>query len=787
VRPPTVVLTESRTGPDKPQVGGGGFRTRPDTGMMGRVKQEPALRWFCQQLAELRADAGGPTLRDLSRLPGAPSTSQLSDIFNGKIRKPPDRDVVRLIVTACLRHAQNRSLRGPRELGHWLARYDDLALRSEPAVRPVKPDGIFSAPIAEWNPFALGVHHAIAVAGLNSVPELPPYVVRRHDRQLRDKLAKPGVMAVLVGESSTGKTRAMLEAVRACLATRPVVHPPDAEALIEVTSAIRSPVVVWLNETQRYLDGPAGPAAAQALHSLLASGRVPIVVIGSMWLQYWEKFTAQPQFGVPDLHAHARELLYGLAERIDVPPSFEDLDAQRELKRRATSDSRLALANNTAKARRVIQVLAGGAELAHRYDHPTNPYSHAIVSAAIDIRRLGIQSLLPPALLRAAAPGYLTGEQRSAPIAQSDQWFDNALADALRPVHGIATLVPDRREEGMGAPAGYQLHDYLDQHGSVRRRPDPIPASTWSALQHHTTDKDELVGLVKQAADRALYRYAYSYFTSVTADRQPLTDTWDIVNFLQRSGREQEVASLGPEAATDYRWRGAGLRRAHGSAADEIRVIINTETRRVDAREDAEQPQDLTALVTFLVRKGKAGLIEPALRRAADSDHPQAYQHLAHWLASVGREAEAERVLREAFAANRKTACTQLVTWLTKVGRAAEAEDALRTAAANGDHEALYQLINLLKTTSRQGEVEQALRDAVTAGHTQAPGNLYALLAGSNRQAEAEEMLRSAILLGHKPSISRLVVHLRETGREDEAEQVRRFGLTPDGRTSPEW
>jgi hypothetical protein len=90
---------------------------------------EEPLAWFCAELAQLRADAGGPTLRELSTIRGVPSVPQLSDIFNGKIKKAPDRDLVQAVVAACLAHGRDRLLRGPRDIGYWLARYDDLTLK----------------------------------------------------------------------------------------------------------------------------------------------------------------------------------------------------------------------------------------------------------------------------------------------------------------------------------------------------------------------------------------------------------------------------------------------------------------------------------------------------------------------------------------------------------------------------------------------------------------------------------------------------------------------------------
>ncbi|CAL9676857.1 hypothetical protein SUDANB176_07848 (plasmid) [Streptomyces sp. enrichment culture] len=76
-------------------------------------------------------------------------------------------------------------------------------------------------PIGQWDPHTLEVHPAGTVQGGTGSPErwlLPGYVAREHDRILaevvREAAAGRSRMLVLVGSSSTGKTRACWEAVQ---------------------------------------------------------------------------------------------------------------------------------------------------------------------------------------------------------------------------------------------------------------------------------------------------------------------------------------------------------------------------------------------------------------------------------------------------------------------------------------------------------------------------------------------------------------------------------------------
>ena len=150
-------------------------------------------------------------------------------------------------------------------------------------------------PITQWHPFDLDVHRA-ATFGTAHLPDLPTYLPRDHDRALVELLAaERTVMAVLTGESSTGKTRALYEAVAHALPAWPLVHPRTAEDLLHVLATGIGPgTVLWLNETQNHLLGTHGEPAAAALRTLLEPPG-PFVVVGTLWPQYWSALTGTDQ------------------------------------------------------------------------------------------------------------------------------------------------------------------------------------------------------------------------------------------------------------------------------------------------------------------------------------------------------------------------------------------------------------------------------------------------------------------------------------------------------------
>jgi hypothetical protein len=161
---------------------------------------------------------------------------------------------------------------------------------------------------------------------------LPTYVRRGHDAELGSvvEAAAEGSsgIAVLVGGSSTGKTRACWEALRLLRDRQPgwrLWHPIDPSrpgAALRELPGIGPQTVVWLNEAQFYLDvadGGLGERVAAGLRELLRdSARAPVLVLATLWPQFWVSLTARPEGGDP--HAHARELLAG--HDITVPAAF---------------------------------------------------------------------------------------------------------------------------------------------------------------------------------------------------------------------------------------------------------------------------------------------------------------------------------------------------------------------------------------------------------------------------------------------------------------------------------
>ncbi|NBH09709.1 hypothetical protein, partial [Amycolatopsis sp. SID8362] len=291
-------------------------------------------------------------------------------------------------------------------------------------------------PIAGWTARELGVHEAITLD--SPVPAGPPcYVSRRHDGEIRGLLrdfAEACLMVVLVGGSASGKTRAGYEAVRAVPHLRdwPVVRPSGPRQLVESLARGLPPRRVWWlpDLRRRFLDLPHGPAVAEGLAGLL-SGPGPVLVVADVWTAHWNLLSTVDS---------VRALLdLPQVRMVRIPDSFAGDEA--ELTRCAALDPRVALAVRTTERLEVTQVLSGGPQLLRHYaDGLHSPWTHALITAAMDARQLGDESAITADILRTAAAAYLDDRAR----AVTGDWFADALAGATRQHHGIAALTPVR-------------------------------------------------------------------------------------------------------------------------------------------------------------------------------------------------------------------------------------------------------------------------------------------------------------------------------------------------------
>ena len=607
------------------------------------------------------------------------------------------------------------------------------------------------------------MHAAIQVAGVHN--ELPAYVPRDVDEQLRALLragiAERGCFVLLIGDSSVGKTRTAYEAVRAEGGSWWLFHPGDAGRLQAFAEAPIRKTVVWLDEIQRYLVGGLDAGVIRALRA----SRDPLLIVGTLWPELYHRYNSMPRADGDGPYARHRELL-GLATILTVDPVLSGPERQRAHDI-ATHDARLAQSLDSAYG--MTQALAAAPELVRRWDTAPTRYAWAVITAAVDTRRIGVHSPLSADFLRAAAPGYLTGTERGKAPAN---WFETALAYATEEIHGAASaLAPEAAE--IGVISGYLAADYLLQHGTRTRAAEIPPDSAWVAYQHHlatTADKFHAATAAHRLGRLTTAEHLYRAAISERMARINLAE------LLPKMGRRSEVEQIWRDAVA------AGERDARTTLAGWLQESFRgPEAEQVwrDAVAAGEYGAQ-SSLAGLLQELGRGPEAEQVWRDAVAAGEYGARLRLAGLLQDLGRGTEVEQVWRDAVAAGEENAQSTLADLLQDLGRGPEAEQVWRDAVAADEAGARSGLARLLRELGRGREAEKVSRDAVAADDYGARPMLASVLQELGRGTEAEQVWRDALAAGEEGARIGLGALLRDLGRGPEAEQVWRDAVAAD-------
>ncbi|MGW9632603.1 hypothetical protein [Nocardiopsis alba] len=505
----------------------------------------------------------------------------------------------------------------------------------------------------------LQVHTALEVGDSRRLPPLPPYLLRPHfDDRLRDEVraaAEGSRMVMVVGGSSTGKTRACWEALKSSLPEGwRLWHPltPDrpqavAEAIDKERVGPRT--VIWLDEAQMYLSPRRGEGKSvpEALQRILSSPRErPVLVLGSLWPEYWDALVNSDD-------ESTRLFLERVGvQEVRIPDTFveAELEAGKDLVR---SDTRLMWAVEHAAEAGLTQTLAGGPFLIRRYERET-PEARAIIEAAMDVARLGEVYARPGrGFLRAAAPGYLTERQAEA---LPKGWFDEALGRVMRPERGISGLLKKVKSPGASSWR-FHLADYLEQYGRESRRHLCPPMSFWEALKIKGL-KNRMPGkerFAEEARRRMRFQQAETLYRAAGDDES-----------LEKAARirwaagdrrkvEQDAVTLAWRGRTDLLWEFARDEFVSGNekaaiAAYRLGVELNGPGRPADELGVEIPDEDTERFIDLLVEVGEPLVLEEVadrLRYAEAWDVVRRCRELSAHLRGLDAEEAAERVSAE--------------------------------------------------------------------------------------------------------------------------------------------
>ncbi|MBK6015457.1 serine protease [Streptomyces sp. MBT53] len=381
----------------------------------------------------------------------------------------------------------------------------------------------------------LGVHAAIQAPG--TPDELPPYVPRTFDSELREAIRRgktEGCFVLLLGGSSVGKTRSLYEAAQAELKDWWLVFPDrtDLRVLWELVDLPGQETIVWLDDIQRYL-GEASELTPNLVRALLQTGAV---ILGTIWPEDYDRH-------VPSIF-HAREVrskdteLLGLAHRISVSGTLDESENE-QAREAAQFDPRIRLALSTPD-NGMTQLLAAGPQLLNSWLQAPSPYAKYVITAAVDARRLGVEGPLPKEFLAETVPSYLSAHEKAkAP----HDWLEQALAFASKPTHGATSALAPHGSK-MSVIDGYRAADFLVQHAAHAQdgRLPVLSMPLWDALARHTIAAGDRAWLASNAEYRGFYRIAVALTRPAAETDQRAYEV--LARCLASKGRLDEVKAL---------------------------------------------------------------------------------------------------------------------------------------------------------------------------------------------------------------------------------------------------
>ncbi|MEO3842774.1 hypothetical protein [Streptomyces sp. B22F1] len=690
-----------------------------------------------------------------------------------------------------------------------VARYfgDDVAARFCDADHPLTKHSedtnrAAGIPISTADPFSLEVHEAISVDTEMCDSLLPSYFRRPFDEELKaavdEALSGKSVMKVLLGGSSTGKTRAAWESIQRLPEKWRLWHPASQEELLSSINSLHPRTVLWLNEINRYLlsgDTRRDEYTAARLTALIRNPeKSPVLVLGTAWHEHWATMTIAPQ----NERACTKSLL--TRRLIRVPEEFDEQELLVLVEQPEQNDGRILQAAHLAEGGHIIQYLAGGPAQLERYEMGS-PAARAVLQAAMDARRLGHGPDLPHAFLKAASAAYLTSLQRD--LAQPD-WFVQAieyLSTPCRGVRGPLAPVPRFSMTDAQEPAFYRLSDFVEQHARRHRQTVCPEGEFWSAAAQYAATAKDRTALARAALDRGRVDEAES-LALAAAEEGDGAALYALANWKETHSKDDDslpyfelAAELGvAEAQVAIAWRYEREERLDEAEAWYRKAI------EVDGISDA-----VVGLASVLTLRGDsttaADLYEKSLEAGFFGQRSVEYQ--ARWLAGGGQHELALILASRSFEAGNTEAFTGLA-WVYRYKDTPRAIDVLQHAMSAGDANAPRELSWIYEEEGNSVLADFFCEVAVALGETNTLRGLgmirrskgryrsaaglfwraynldlgFALLELAKlREMEgspnrAEKLYRRALQEGHGSAMADLVRILETQGRTGEAESL---------------
>ncbi|MFD5053944.1 tetratricopeptide repeat protein [Streptomyces tendae] len=428
----------------------------------------------------------------------------LSELFAGKIRRPPRWGLVRELVDACVEHAKAGGIDLPEDLGApmvWRRRHEDLvrALNHSVEQRPAGDlhhllrlaPGEMLPTLGGLNDAELGVRRSLS--GANG-----EYLDRpQFDEEMRSMLALTGPpypFVLAYGQDGAGKTRSAVEALRTVFPEQTsVLIPSSGAALGELSDRSKMlgertvPSVIWMDDLSA---ADLEHANADLLEQISEWAVLAGTITADRCSEIMESEGTVARAALSEANLVHLPLDLNEVERANAAWYFKAGVAPRSFADAAEVDATrdMLLRLNTAR--------------------PTEPVGACLVHAATACWRAGLKRDLTRDELHRVLPAY-SSSLDTAEV--NEEQFEQALHWAQAPAVGGRPLL-ERLPAGMGEPR-WRPAPELVATDETRTIPRPV----WHAVIDMATPAEcAVVG--REASIQGVQDYAVEAFTKAETD-----------------------------------------------------------------------------------------------------------------------------------------------------------------------------------------------------------------------------------------------------------------------------
>ncbi|WP_143267655.1 tetratricopeptide repeat protein [Amycolatopsis alba] len=360
----------------------------------------------------------------------------------------------------------------------------------------------------------------VAAGGREDLTDLPAYVVREFDDELRTRIVRvaegSSKMVTLVSDFAAGKKRALWESLWQSVERTgelllrdwtvwPAASPSSPEALINAAETALPKTVFFLPSLDRYLGGhdrELGDAVARVLRETLSDPRRgPILILGTIRNDPLRELRANST-----RFPHAKLLIEGSEIRVADEFSFREMRSAL-----ASEDPRVVEAATRADDDRyVIQHMLDVYDIDDRMEN-AGFLERAIFEFAIAARRFGHDRTLARDLLINGAGAYL---KQKVQHVVDEASIDATFAELTRRGPGGASVMTETDSAIVDDTVimHYRLDDYIERRYVASITDSVMPEPQLMPVLVDTANDASLVPLARQCRKHCLLYWAMRFY-----------------------------------------------------------------------------------------------------------------------------------------------------------------------------------------------------------------------------------------------------------------------------------